>query len=249
MSDFSDWYNSIPQVTKYWFTAATVVPLIGRFGLLSPATMYLDWDLFFYRFQLWRPITSFIYYPLTPQTGFHWLLMIYFLYTYSKQIETSVFSGRPADYIFMLFFNWILCVLIGFAFGFYFLLEPMVLSVLYNWCQFNKDATVSFWFGTRFKAVYLPWVLVAFNMILRGGGMNEIAGILVGHAYYFLAVQYPAERGTAPLIKAPAFLQHFFPAVTGGIGGFGAPPRRPAERPPPNNAGNFIGRGHTLGGN
>ncbi len=51
----------------------------------------------------------------------------------------------------------------------YFLLEPMVLSALYVWCQLNKDVIVQFWFGTQFKAMYLPWILVAFNMILRGG--------------------------------------------------------------------------------
>ena len=31
------------------------------------------------------------------------------------------------------------------------LMDPMILSVLYVWCQLNKDQIVSFWFGTRFK--------------------------------------------------------------------------------------------------
>ena len=30
-------------------------------------------------------------------------------------------------------------------------MDPMVLSVLYVWCQLNKDQIVSFWFGTQFK--------------------------------------------------------------------------------------------------
>ena len=48
-------------------------------------------------------------------------------------------------------------------------MDPMVLSVLYIWCQLNKDTIVSFWFGTQFKAMYLPWVLMMFNMIIAGG--------------------------------------------------------------------------------
>jgi derlin-1 len=52
MSDFSDWYGSIPQITKYWFTTAVVFPLLGRFGLISPYLMYLDWELFFRKFQV-----------------------------------------------------------------------------------------------------------------------------------------------------------------------------------------------------
>ena len=30
-------------------------------------------------------------------------------------------------------------------------MDPMILSVLYVWCQLNKDMVVTFWFGTRFK--------------------------------------------------------------------------------------------------
>lgn len=36
-------------------------------------------------------------------------------------------------------------------FLFQILMDPMILSVLYVWCQLNKDMIVSFWFGTQFK--------------------------------------------------------------------------------------------------
>lgn len=39
--------------------------------------------------------------------------------------------------------------------------------------------------------MYLPWILVGFNAILRGGGINELLGILIGHTYFFLAFKYP----------------------------------------------------------
>lgn len=60
-------------------------------------------------FQIWRPVTALFYYPLTPSSGFHWLLMLYFMYNYSRGIETGLFDGRPADYLSMLIFNWIIC--------------------------------------------------------------------------------------------------------------------------------------------
>ena len=65
----------------------------------------------------------------------------------------------------MLIFNWTLCVIIALFLQFYVLMDPMLMSVLYVWCQINKDYTVHFWFGTHFKAVYLPWVLFCFNLI------------------------------------------------------------------------------------
>lgn len=251
MGDFSDWYKTIPQITRYWFTAATVIPLLGRFGFLSPGLMYLDWNLFFNKLQIWRPLTALFYYPVTPQTGFHWLLMCYFLYTYSKELESSHFDGHPADYLFMLIFNWIFSTIVCFFAEVYFLLEPMVLSVLYVWCQFNKDSRISFWFGMVFKAIYLPWVLVAFNMILRGGGLNELIGILVGHAYFFLAYQNAHDYNGMVLLRTPQFLKNWFPDRVGGFSGFGSVPasRRPAQ---PNgndpNRHNW-GTGRALGGN
>lgn len=251
MGDFGEWYRSIPLITRYWFTGATVIPLLGRFGFFSPYLMLLDWELFFYKLQFWRPLTALFYYPVTPQTGFHWLLMCYFLYNYSKELETSFFDGRPADYLFMLIFNWIACTLLCFVSEIYFLLEPMVLSVLYVWCQFNKDRIVSFWFGMQFKAIYLPWVLVAFNMILRGGGINELVGIIVGHAYYFMAFQYALDYGGSVLIKTPEFLYNYLPNREGGFAGFGSVPQ---SRRPNNDAGggrmggHQWGRGQQLGG-
>ncbi|XGW21535.1 hypothetical protein V3C99_004473 [Haemonchus contortus] len=155
MSDLGTWFRSVPIVTRYWFAISVVLPLLGRFGLINPMWMYLDWDLVVYRFHFWRPITALLFYPVSPQTGFHWLLMLYFLYNYSKNLETGVFSGRPADYLYMLIFNWLVCTGICMAAGVYFLLEPMVLSVLYVWCQLNKDTIVSFWFGTTFKVSHV----------------------------------------------------------------------------------------------
>lgn len=88
----------------------------------------------------------------------------------------------------------------------YFLLEPMVISVLYVWCQLNQDRIVQFWFGTQFKAMYLPWILVGFNMIMRGGGLNELIGILVGHFYYFLMFKYPQDYGGRSFLTTPQIL-------------------------------------------
>lgn len=52
MSDFSDWYNTIPQVTRYWFTSAIVIPLLGRIGIIPARLMYLDWNLFWNNFEV-----------------------------------------------------------------------------------------------------------------------------------------------------------------------------------------------------
>lgn len=64
-------------------------------------------------FQIWRPITALFYYPIGPATGFHFLINCYFLYNYSQRLEMGMFAGKPADYFYMLLFNWLCCVIIG----------------------------------------------------------------------------------------------------------------------------------------
>ena len=122
--------------------------------------------------------------------------MLYYLYLCSIKLETGIFNGRPAGYLFMLIFNWLLAVTMALFLQFWHqtvfynllepiwflkymtygyetfpsvLMEPMVMSVIFVWCKINKEDTlVNFWFGTQFKAMYLPWVLFGFNLIISG---------------------------------------------------------------------------------
>lgn len=257
-NELSDWYWGVPQLTRYWFTGSVVLPLIGRIGLVSPYSMVLMWDKLAYSFHIWRPVTAVLYYPISPQTGFHYLINLYFLYSYSSALENGQFSGNPAEYAFLLLFCWVCLVILGCFLQLYLLMDPMVLAVLYIWCQLNRDTIVQFWFGMQFKAMYLPWVLLAFNMIIQGGGWMELMGILVGHLYFFLVFKYPQDLGGRQLIGAPQFLYRLFPRLRGGLAGFGAAPtnrRREGDEDAARrrdggggwNHNPFPGSGHRLG--
>ncbi len=56
------------------------------------------------------------------------------------------------------------------------------------------------------QAMYLPWVLAAFNVLMGGNGMMELLGIFVGHLYFFLRFKYPTEHNGPDVLKTPAFL-------------------------------------------
>ncbi|XP_061919540.1 derlin-1 [Entelurus aequoreus] len=231
MSDIGDWFKSIPLITRGWFAASIAVPLVGKLGLVDPQNLMLRPDLFFSRFHLWRPVTATLYFPVYPNTGFLFLVNLYFLYNYSTRLETGAFDGRPADYVFMLLFNWICIVITGMLMDMQLLMIPLIMSVLYIWAQFNKDMVVSFWFGTRFKAHYLPWVILIFNFIIGGSFVNELIGNLVGHLYFFLMFKYPMDLGGRNFLSTPEFLYRLLPSRRGGVSGFGVPPtRRPAAQ-------------------
>jgi derlin-1 len=221
-----------------------VLSLIGKLGIIDPMQLILLWNDS-YKYQIWRPITALLFFPVTPRTGFHFLINLYFLYSYSSRLESGMFFGRTADYLFMFVFCWLLVVIVGFMAPFYFLLEPMVLTTIYIWSQLNRETIVQFWFGMQFKAMYFPWVLVLFNLIVRGGVLMELTGIVVGHIYYFFTFQYPQEYGGSALLKTPEFFYRFFPNQRGFVSGFGQAP--PARQPAAPSAPRFPGRGQTLG--
>lgn len=106
MAELGEWFNQIPPITRYWFAGSVAVPVLSRFNLLSPYSLILTSD-FLKNFELWKPITSLLYYPLIGNRGFHYLMNLYFIYNYSQRLELGLFSGRPADYLFMLIFNWL----------------------------------------------------------------------------------------------------------------------------------------------
>lgn len=248
-NDIGDWYRGIPQFTRYWFTGVVGLSLLGRFGIFSPMTLILEYYAVVYHFQIWRPFTSAVYYPITPQTGFHFLILLYFLYSYSSRLETGVFDGRPADYLFMLLFNWFVLVLVGLAANIMLLLDPMIMGALYVWCQINRDQIVQFWFGTQFKAAYLPWILLAFNLITRGSYLPDLVGILVGHLYFFLMFKYPQDFGGRQFLSTPSIFYKWFPNRRGGVAGFGmAPSSRRQQQDDGNPVRHRWGTGQQLGG-
>ena len=162
----------------------------------------------------------------------------------------------------MLIFNWILTVIFALFLEFWnlaymsVLMEPMVLSVVYVWCQINKDYIINFWFGTQFKAMYLPWVLFAFSLIIKFDGMGEICGILIGHIYFFLMFKYPQDFGGPSLLSTPDILYSWFPNKWGrGVPGYGQAPQQGGGGGDGGRGGGgaprhaWGGRGHRLGNN
>jgi len=246
MTDISAWIKSIPFFTRYWLGASVVFPVLGRIGLINGMNMMLFYEPLFHKFQIWRPLTALVYYPISPMTGFHYLTNLYFLYSYSVRLETDTFLGRPADYCFALLFMAATCIVTGLAVGLPLLMDPMVLAVLYVWCQLNKNVIMNFWFGTQFKAMYLPWVVLLFNMVITGSFLNELTGILVGHLFYFLKFKYPLDFGGSQLLLTPTFLENLFPNRRGEVIR-GPVQSQSLPQQPRQQASYRWGRGHVLG--
>ena len=165
-------------------------------------------------------------------------------------METELFERRPADYVMMLLVCWSVALVMAYFFGMMIIGQIITMAIMYTWAQCNKDTIVSFYFGTKFPAMYLPWALLLFNILLGGTGMVELMGIVCGHVYFFLKFAYPRDLGGTAWLETPTWLKSFFPEEGAGRAGlngaFGeAPASRQGNGPPPRTA---WGRGRALGG-
>ena len=65
-------------------------------------------------------------------------------------------------------------------------------TLVYIWARRNPDTRLSFLGLLVFTAPYLPWVLMAFSLLLHNTiPKDEICGVAVGHVWYFFNDVYP----------------------------------------------------------
>ena len=57
-----------------------------RLATMTRGSKEMGWtssiNLLYSSFHVWRPVTCLFFYPLSPKTGFHFLINLYFLYNY-----------------------------------------------------------------------------------------------------------------------------------------------------------------------
>ncbi len=96
-----------------------------------------------------------------------------------------------------------LCV--PFAFGSFWHGPSLIFMMLYLWSKQNQNTPVSLFGVINLQAVYLPFALLALDVVQGGSPKSGIVGILAGHVYYFLTDVYPRANGRQ-FIKTPQWL-------------------------------------------
>lgn len=51
-NDLSDMFNSIPPVTRYWFSGTILFSLLGKFNIIDPMRMILLWNRMYSNFEV-----------------------------------------------------------------------------------------------------------------------------------------------------------------------------------------------------
>ncbi len=128
--------------------------------------------------QYWRLVTTFLYFgPLSLDLLFH----VFFLQRYSRLLEES--SGRsPAHFSWLILYATSILLAMSPLLSMPFLGSALSSSLVYVWSRRNPETRLSFLGLLVFTAPYLPWVLMAFSLVLHGTvPKDEMCGVVVGH--------------------------------------------------------------------
>jgi len=233
-NEVEEWWKSLPPVTKYLFAGSMILTLGANFGFLEFNTLLFDFNRIYSKFEIWRLVSPFLF---QGRLGFPFLVNMLFLIQYGTVVEKEFFHNDTADYLTMILFTSLLLLIPGYLIPLPLLGLGLITVIIYYWSRrVPQDQMVRFMFGITFKAMYLPWALVAFRVLMGGMPISELCGILVGHVYYFLTEVYP-DQGGRRLITTPQFLKEWFPAP-------GVRPARPGEGA--FQAGHNWGRGNIM---
>mmetsp|Transcript_70128 Transcript_70128/g.106054 ORF Transcript_70128/g.106054 Transcript_70128/m.106054 type:complete len:242 (+) Transcript_70128:253-978(+) len=186
--DMMSWYMEIPLISRLYLTGAFLTTAACAVDIISPFNLYFNWDLVFSEGQVWRLITSYLFFGVF---SVDFLFHMYFLVRYSRLLEEGDFRGRTANYVLMLLFG-IACIsLVAVYTHVHFLGSALTFMMVYVWGRRNEDVKMSFLGFFQFNAPYLPWVMLGFSILLGNGITMDLIGIAVGHTYYFLEYVLP----------------------------------------------------------
>jgi len=208
---FRQEYLHMPVVTRAYTTACVITTLAVQLDLVSPFQLYFNPILITKQFQLWRLITTFLFFGTI---GFNFFFNIIFTYRYCRMLEEGSFRGRTADFVMMFIFGGICMIIFAFFVNLLFLGHAFTIMLVYVWSRRNPLIRMNFFGLLNFQAPYLPWVLLGFSVLLGNAVWVDLVGMAVGHMYYFAEDVFPQQIGGFRLLRTPQILKIIFNSHT-----------------------------------
>ena len=212
MDDFKTLYFKIPPITRYYLTIIFIMAIIATYFKQLQAIIiyiYLDYDLVFQNFQIWRLFTNILFIGGFSTSFLFFVIMIYMHFRNVEQ--NSIVLRVYAKFIMMIFY--LLCFLnilnifsykiFGFKPGFT-LAQQLLLAFIYIDSKREPQKMINLYFIPMKNAIY-PYALIVFNIVSGAGIYDNIIGIIAGNIYFVLMDVLPQSKNLN-LLKTPKFL-------------------------------------------
>ncbi|EFN59175.1 hypothetical protein CHLNCDRAFT_19312 [Chlorella variabilis] len=208
--DPAEIWRSLPVITRGYVSLCVVTTAACALEIITPFNIYFNAKLIWQKHEFWRLFTNFFYFG-TLGERLDFFFHMFFLVKYSKSLEEGSFRNRSADFLWMLLFGSAILVAAAPWVNIQFLGSSLTFMMVYVWGRRHQYVNLSFLGIFTFTAPYLPWVLLAFSVMLGSSPVVDLLGMVAGHAYYFLEDVYPRMTGRR-LLKTPAVVRALFPA-------------------------------------
>ena len=129
---------------------------------------------------------------------------------YCKSLEEGSFRNKSVDFLWMLLFGAMVLLVMAPIAKVQFLGTSLNFMLVYVWSRRNPDVPLSFLGIFTFGAAYLPWVLMAFSVLIGGSPVMDILGMVAGHTYYYLEDVYPRQGRGRRFLRTPRVIRWFF---------------------------------------
>ena len=184
--------NSIPPVTAAYLAGVVALTVLCASSLLSPMSIYYSLPLILSG-QVWRLVSHFFF--LGTSLTLDFALHLFMFMRYSRDLEERCFLNRSVEYLWMLTLGAAALTAVATVFRLMIMSTSLGFMVTYVWARRNPELPMAPMFGLfRFRAPYLPWVLLAFSFLSGSDVAADLTGLLVGHVYYYLEFVAPLLR-------------------------------------------------------
>ncbi|VDD89513.1 unnamed protein product [Enterobius vermicularis] len=197
-------YEEMPPITRAYTTACVLTTVTVQLDLVTPFHLYFNWHLILHEYQVWRLVTSFLFFG---SFGFNFLFNMIFTYRYCMMLEEGSFHGRRADFAYLFLYGAAFMIICSTFVHMEFLGQAFTIMLVYIWSRRNPLIRINFFGVLSFNAPYLPWVLLLFSLLLGNNAIIDFMGIACGHFYYFLEDVFPQEQNGFRILETPDFLK------------------------------------------
>ncbi|CAB4288348.1 unnamed protein product [Prunus armeniaca] len=235
-------YHSLPPISKAYGTICVLATTAYQLGLYDFRSIALVHKLVFSHFQVWRLITNFFF---LGNFSINFGIRLLMIARYGVQLEKGPFERRTADFLWMMIFGALTLLVLSAIPIFWspFLGISLVFMLVYVWSREFPNANVNIYGLVALKAFYLPWAMLALDVIFGSPIMPDLLGIIAGHLYYFLTVLHPLAGGKN-ILQTPRWVHKVVARWR-----IGAPPPSSRTQPAPGTGGTaFRGRSYRLSG-
>ena len=199
-------FNEAPKITKILIISSFATSILVWTGLITTLDIYLNFGLIINKFQIWRIITTFLYFG---EFNLSLILHMYIFFRDSKILEKKIFHGSSADYLYFILFCMIFLLLLSPFTKSIFLSSSLNFAMMYYWGRKSKTTNVEFMGVFTFRAPYLSAFYLLISFLLGYDYRELIFGIIVGHVYFFGKDILPRIKGVkgVKLLETPKFIQ------------------------------------------